>query len=417
MNWLDFSVSGIIFIGFIVIVLIISTNYFSNKISEIRSNEIARSSEAYLNHLTNYGVENDWDIKNQKPVNLGFGREIYFLPIYTNSTGNKRNYDVFRVDVEFDNYCERKINTSSVRLFNRTLKEINYTLVNQNFCGEYIKNASVVFYDNLKNDKYYLYYSSEPLVYANYTLNYNISIYMDFDFAHENWFFDKTENENNGFLTNGNIEAGKFQKSLRLNKNGILNISENKKLNSSMLSVDFWLKINEYGDSIIIEKAGSYGIRLGRSPEYNKVVGYIQGLPESQQPLSPSIELNEWNHIVFTSDGNQHNLYLNGLLVNTTTYNSPIPVVSSPLSVGGDYNQNNLFNGNVDELRIYSIVLSNEDVLNSNASSPSKIIKYPEIKDTMISMNKIKNSKKIDFDYFKKILGNKYNFRIEVYKN
>ncbi|MBU5689863.1 MAG: LamG domain-containing protein [Candidatus Aenigmatarchaeota archaeon] len=418
MNWIDFAISGTIFLAFIVVVLILTINYFSNKIYEIRSNEISKASESYLSKITDQGVNDEWDLRNQTPVSFGLGRDVYFIPILVNSTTNKRSYDVLSIDLNFDYYCSKKINISSIRVLNQTFNEVNYTLINKNFCDDGIKNSTIVFYDKPGSEKkYFVYFSREPLIERNYTLDYNMSLYFDFDRAESNIIMDKTENGNDGFLTSGFLDYGKFGYSVNFNKLGIINISENKNLNSSIISLDFWVKINEYDDSKIIEKANSYGLKLGPVGQNNRIIGYIEGLPENYQPYTPILNLDEWYHIVFTSDGHVHSIYLNGNLVNSTNYDISLPTQESSMSLGGDYNQNYLFNGSIDELRVYRHVITSQDVLNSNSSAPNQITVFPEMNDVIISFNKMKSLKNLDYDFVKKTFGDKYNFRIEVYKN
>jgi len=75
------------------------------------------------------------------------------------------------------------------------------------------------------------------------------------------------------------------------------------------------------------------------------------------------IEDKEWHHIAVTYDGNNLNLYLDGKLFSTKkTFGAVMPVNNNPLRIGGDPLHHNFFNGVIDEVKIYSRALNNEEI-------------------------------------------------------
>lgn len=82
--------------------------------------------------------------------------------------------------------------------------------------------------------------------------------------------------------------------------------------------------------------------------------------------LSANINLNtdNWYHCAFTYDGNDLKLYVNSQLVGVTTIGGSLTnTIPQPLVIGS-HEQDNLFNGSIDEVGIWNRALSQEDIFN-----------------------------------------------------
>ncbi|MEM5801481.1 MAG: LamG domain-containing protein [Candidatus Aenigmatarchaeota archaeon] len=412
MNLFEFMFASLIFLFFIIFVFISFTNKFSNYIDEIKKIEFIKISESLNKILNTKSYPKFWERKNITPVSLGFAEKIYFRPLIIINS-NKRSQEIVSFSINFDYYCQKHINNNSVIIYDDKKNEINYTIFDINYCDDnYLKNATIVFFDYLnETKKYYIYYSSENISEKNYSIISNLVAYWPFD-ENENFAVDKTQNKNNGVIFNQVNVEGRYGNALNFSENSFVNVSQNKNLNNSKFSIEFWIKIIDYTEGKIIEKYNSYGVKI----EYDKIKGYIYGIPQEYEPMSYSLEKNKWYHVVFSSDGQNHKIYINGMLFNQTTYNFPIPQNSGPLSIGSDYNGGNNFHGIIDEIRVYSDVLTDNDILIANMSEPIKFILNPEVENDIISVEKIYAAKSISTDEINKILGKNYKFFIEVYK-
>jgi glucose/arabinose dehydrogenase len=84
-------------------------------------------------------------------------------------------------------------------------------------------------------------------------------------------------------------------------------------------------------------------------------------------PLPP----NTWSHLAATYDGSRMRLYLNGSEVSSRNESRPIRTSNQPLTIGGDFDYGQYFDGMIDEVRIYNRAL-NVTEIQSDMISPIK---------------------------------------------
>ncbi|MDD5337712.1 MAG: hypothetical protein PHS02_04485, partial [Candidatus ainarchaeum sp.] len=80
---------------------------------------------------------------------------------------------------------------------------------------------------------------------------------------------------------------------------------------------------------------------------------------------TPVLSLDTWYYVVATYSGSNKSIYINGLLVNSTSYSKTIKYSSDPFLLGTwTYNPTgNSFNGVIDGVRIYGRALSSQEIL------------------------------------------------------
>jgi alpha-tubulin suppressor-like RCC1 family protein len=140
-------------------------------------------------------------------------------------------------------------------------------------------------------------------------------------------------------------------------------------LAGSQFSMAFWIKPTLTGDSFqrIIDKStaglaeNGYLLCLNTG---NRLKFYLNGMARfttESNVLTP----NMWHHVVVTGDSSQYNCYVNGIAVGLTTENSfelP-PNAAANLYIGTWYTETDReFNGQMDEVSIWHIALSEKDV-------------------------------------------------------
>ena len=99
----------------------------------------------------------------------------------------------------------------------------------------------------------------------------------------------------------------------------------------------------------------------------NKYEFYLSGVSGYGSALfsSTNVTLNEWVHVVGTSDNTTRKIYLNGQLDNSAAYSSGIYSTNIGLEIGAQLNNQHNYNGKLGSVRIYDRALSANEVLHN----------------------------------------------------
>ena len=142
-------------------------------------------------------------------------------------------------------------------------------------------------------------------------------------------------------------------------------------LAGSQFSLAFWIKPAIIGDSFqrIIDKstaglaADGYLLCLNTG---NSLKFYLNGMARFTTD-SNVLTANRWHHVVVTGDASQYKCYVNGIAVGLTTENSfelP-PNATANLYIGTWYTESTReYHGQMDEVSIWNVALSETDVRN-----------------------------------------------------
>jgi len=96
------------------------------------------------------------------------------------------------------------------------------------------------------------------------------------------------------------------------------------------------------------------------------VTAWLNGV--TRQAIAPTpIVLNTWTHLAATYDGSILGLYVNGTRVATNTVSGSLPSASGPAWIGKTPSYG-VFQGKVDEVRIYNRALSATEIAMDRAT-------------------------------------------------
>ena len=90
-----------------------------------------------------------------------------------------------------------------------------------------------------------------------------------------------------------------------------------------------------------------------------------------------TLPLNEFTHVAAVYDGSSISLYLNGLLDATTPSTGLLPINNLNARIGANSNGGNLFNGIIDELAVWDVALTAEQI-NEVATEGIQTASVPE---------------------------------------
>lgn len=178
---------------------------------------------------------------------------------------------------------------------------------------------------------------------------------------------DDSGNGNNGTNYGATYSAsGTFFTSLNFNgSSDYVEIPNSSELNpTNTISLEAWVKWDidpSTGNSWaqIINKFGENQYQIQHSTNnagFEFALNTTSGRTWVISNTSPT--QNTWHHVVGTYDGTTMSIYVDGNLENTTSHSGNIPSSSSELLLGKHLNFNRHFEGSIDEVAIYSRVLS-----------------------------------------------------------
>ena len=140
--------------------------------------------------------------------------------------------------------------------------------------------------------------------------------------------------------------------SVKFNQTGSVNLGSIADLNEqSSYTLQFWMNPSAWTEGAVILKRGvgteKWAVELGTTNELVFSAG-----AETVRMTSPKLSANNWNQITLVNNDGQVKIYLNNELTESTTSAFKIPTSSDELILGG-----NLFEGRIDELRIWRVAI------------------------------------------------------------
>lgn len=185
---------------------------------------------------------------------------------------------------------------------------------------------------------------------------------------------DSSTQNNKGQLLNGakRVINGKYGSAIDFDGvNDRITVPDSNSLDLTKgMTLEAWVypKKNMYGWSTVIMKQGSNKLiyTLYAHGEQAKQYGIIYS--DSAEQIAEGgnkLPLNNWTHLAVTYDGNEIKVYKNAQLISSKSYSKPIEISSGALGIGGNgvwTNEN--FPGIIDEVRIYSRALSQNEIKN-----------------------------------------------------
>lgn len=161
------------------------------------------------------------------------------------------------------------------------------------------------------------------------------------------------------------------------NKDGIRIEDDNSLDFSNKGTIEAWIYVNSFEDwtglihkgenSNFSDEAYSLQFWGNSSGKSNKYLAFALNDNNGNQYFTYSnskLELNKWYHIalVWNSDSYYAKLYINGVLDKQITISHPIKNSSGDLFIGCQYNKGYTFHGKMDQVRLWSQALSQNEI-------------------------------------------------------
>jgi hypothetical protein len=190
MNYIDFGIAVSLFLIFFGLVLIFTTNYFSNLSSLTKTSEFRAVSEGVFNiFFERKGTPENWE-KNYSvfPVQLGLAGDLYIIPVLIKENGGlDRTNEPITVEIIFDETCQNKSWNNTIRVYDENYNQMNLEISNATYCiSQFLNQSNITWNVNIsanQNKNYFLYYSPDDSITApSYVpLSYNTSSWIPTD--------------------------------------------------------------------------------------------------------------------------------------------------------------------------------------------------------------------------------------------
>lgn len=180
----DLAIATGLFFVFVALILSFVLNYYSNFQGILQDSEL-RTSAANLNNVFfgGKGVPTDWETRSATPARIGLLNDLYRLPvILTTTNGSDFNNATVNFTLTFDPNCLNTTREKTIRIFNETDVEHQYTLYNRTFCvaNTFLKSADFALNVTLPGARpkvFFVYFSPESGVNATVYGTYGFPIY------------------------------------------------------------------------------------------------------------------------------------------------------------------------------------------------------------------------------------------------
>ena len=165
-------------------------------------------------------------------------------------------------------------------------------------------------------------------------------------------------------------------------------------ISGNAITLSMWINPQPLasGDSVVLGKFWNttqsspfyqYGLELGGGNRTDFYVGTTSG-PRTAL-AGTTLPFSQWSYLAITFDGAQVKTYVNGALVNTQALSATITARGNAINVGADATPAQFNKGMLDDLRIYSRVLTQAQIQTdmaapvggTTAGSPQVLIDFP----------------------------------------
>ena len=177
--------------------------------------------------------------------------------------------------------------------------------------------------------------------------------------------------------------------------------------NNESFSLALWVKFNNGNiteNEVLISKEESFILRKSSNVEGGNIDFLIyDGIDYEPKLQGINVSINSWNLIIATYDGNEMKLYINGILINSYERGNLNTTSSNSIYLGNDF-EGNFLNGTIDEVGVYSKVLTEDEISNFYKERKAMLIDY---KDSLYG-------KAIEFDGEDDYVSIEYNETLDL---
>lgn len=435
----SFLVAMSLFLVFVSLILVSAVNYFTRTPESATIIELRSKTKELFDVFFGSG-----GIATNERVTI----DLYRVPlILEENNGTARTNEFVSLSVDFHDLCNDPVSwNDTVRVYDQNFLELPSRISYQEFCtSQWLNTSEVTFVVNLTANE-------RKRVYVNAINNsdtiaprHNTTLkgYWKFDAAAGTLARDSSGWENNGTTINGTDRCansncpiwatGIYGNAIQLDGiNDYVNASDSISVNltGNLLTLSAWVNFNgttstDTTQRIISKTAGSgteqYEL-LYTSDSFTNTPNRFRFDLRTNDGLvilytnETFTSTSRWYHVAGTYNSTHMRIYVDGREKNITSQTGSITGRVSDVNMGRLATGGQLFNGTIDEVRIYNESLSASRVSNTAITS-NQIINIRELPPetiSVISASKVQELSGRNYPELRSLFGGDYDFRIEI---
>jgi fibronectin type 3 domain-containing protein len=176
---------------------------------------------------------------------------------------------------------------------------------------------------------------------------------------------DSSSKGNTGTIAGGatRVTTGKYGAAISFDGvNDMVSVPDAASLDlTNAMTLEAWVNpttVSGWRTAILKEQTGNLVYALYASATSGRPGAHVFTAAESEAVGTAALPVNTWTHIAATYDGAAVRLYVNGVQVSSTAVSGTLSAGSGPLRIGGNGLWSEWFKGTIDEVRVYSTVLT-----------------------------------------------------------
>lgn len=209
--------------------------------------------------------------------------------------------------------------------------------------------------------------------------------YWNFDEGKGDIAGDSSANKNDGkLIRNPEWVDGKFGKALKFDgaKTQKVEIPHSDSFTeiATAVTIEAWINPANFSAWMSFGVKGDITYGMFINPDAYVRMHYSGG--STLDTPAKSIKANEWTHVAATYNGKKVQIYLNGKAQAELATNTAIPANTATFVIGGTQESRDWFSGMIDEVKLYSRGLTEDEVKKSMAGSQNAVTIQEKITST-----------------------------------
>ena len=171
-----------------------------------------------------------------------------------------------------------------------------------------------------------------------------------------------------GTIKGANYVAGRFGRALRFDGyNDWVTVADNDELDlRNALTIEAWVnpdRLSYWRTVVIKERSESQAYALYASEDTPEPSGYVNISGDYKSVRGTALPIGTWSHVAVTYNGSMLRFYVNGVEVSQRAVTGRIVTGGGPLRIGGNSIWGEFFDGMIDEVRVYGVAISPEEIM------------------------------------------------------